>query len=253
MAIETRSLEKETHVKGIRRLTSPHLIAMLALFVALGGTAGAAGIKLITGAEIKNRSITGVDVKRASLTGSHLRNGTVTGLDIRDHALRSADFALVDLARLVGAKGDTGPMGPQGPASGKGDAGAAGPQGLAGAPAMLESAGSTGADISGYQNGDPIVAISAGAPGYYLAIASGTVTNTGAIDDYLNCGFDVSGTLAGAAGFSTTAGSATSGSSVTVAVTSNPNEAVTFVCFGSGVTTFDLTNLKMKLIKLADQ
>jgi hypothetical protein len=68
-----------------------------------------------------------------------------------------------------------------------------------------------------------------------------------------NCGFDVAGTVAGAAGFSTTAGDATSGSSVTVAPTTSPNQTVKFVCFGSGATTFDLANLKMKLIKLADQ
>ena len=240
-------------MKAIRKLTSPHVIAMLALFVALGGTAGAAGIELITGADIKNRSVTGLDVKRATLTGRHLQNGTVTGLDVRDGTLRSTDFALADLARLVGAKGETGAVGPQGAAGAKGETGAAGPQGPAGAPATLESANATGADISGYQNGDPIVSMSAGAPGFYLAIAGGTVTNTGANDDYLNCGFDVSGTLAGAAGFSTTAGASTSGSSVTVAITNSPGETVTFVCFGSGVTTFDLTNLKMKLIKLAEQ
>ena len=95
--------------------------------------------------------------------------------------------------------------------------------------------------------------MSAATPGYYLAIASGTVTNTGTSDDYLNCGFDVSGNTSGAAGFQTTAGNTTSGSSVTLAPTTSPNETVKFICFGNGVTTFDLANLKMKLIKLADQ
>jgi hypothetical protein len=240
-------------MKRIPRITSSHLIAMLALFVALGGTAGAAGVKLITGSGIKNGSLTGVDIKRGSITGKQLRNGSITGLDIRDGTLRSTDFSAADLAQLVGAKGNTGATGAQGPAGAKGDTGAIGPQGATGAPATLQSVNTTGSDISGYQNGDAILTITAGAPGYYLAIASGTVTNTGPNDDYLNCGFDVSGTLAGAAGFSTTAGNASSGSSVTVVPTTNANETVKFVCFGSGGTTFDLANLKMKLIKLADQ
>ncbi len=176
---------------------------MIALFVALGGTAGAAGIKLITGADIRDESITGVDIRR----------GSVTGLNIRDGSLGVNDFSPVDLGQLVGPEGDTGP---------KGDTGATGPQGPPGAPATLESVDSTGVDISNYQDGDPIVTVNAPAAGYYIAIASGTVTNTGASDDYLNCGFDVSGAISGAAGYSTTAGNTSSGISVTVAATATP-------------------------------
>lgn len=231
-------------------VTSAHVIATLALFAALAGTAGASGVQLVTGAFIKNRSVTAVDVKRESLTGGNLRNGTVTGLDVRDGSLRAQDFASEDLAELVGPKGDTGA---QGPAGGKGDAGATGPAGPAGSSATLQSSNTTAPDITNYQNGDTIISLNAGSAGYYLAIASGTATNTGASDDYLNCGFDVSGSVSGAAGFSTTAGNATAGSSVTLAPTTSANETVKFICFGSGSTTFDLANLKMKLIKLADQ
>lgn len=264
-------------MKWTRKLSSAHLVALIALFVALGGSAGAAGIKLITGADIKDGSITGADIKHESITGNHLRNGSVTGFDIRDGSLRSRHFSALDLARLHGGKGDTGARGdtgvrgdtgargdpgpkgetgakgdpgPKGDAGVKGDPGVTGP---AGAQATLESVSSTGADISNYQNGDPIVTANAAGAGYYLAIATGTVTNTGSSDDYVNCGFDVSGTLSGAAGFSTTAGTATSGSSVTLVPTSTSNETVKFICFGSGVTTFDLASFKMKLIKLADQ
>jgi hypothetical protein len=213
----------------LSRLTSAQLIAMIALFVALGGTAGAAGIKLITGAEIKNGSITSVDIKRGAIRGKQLRKGSVTSFKVRDGSLRLKDLSRTARGRLVGA---TGP---------------------AGAPATLESVSSTGADISDYQNNDPIVMANATAAGFYIAIATGTVTNTGTVDDGLNCAFDVSGTLSPTAGFQTTAGNASSGTSVSVATTTSPNETVKFICSGSGVTTFDLSNFKMKLIKLADQ
>jgi hypothetical protein len=231
-------------MKRLRRtLTGSNLIALTALFVALGGTAGAAGVKLITGSDIRNGSITGADVKSGSLSGSDLRRSSVTGGDIRNGSLHLGDFAATSRTKLLAA----------GPTGARGATGAQGPGGPPGAPATLWSVDATGADVSNYQNGDALVTATAGGAGYYLAIASATVTNTGSSDDYLNCGFDVAGTIAPAAGFSTTAGNATSGSSVTVASTTNPNETVNFVCFGSGVTTFDLTNLKMKLVKLADQ
>jgi hypothetical protein len=222
-------------------LTGSNVIALIALFVALGGTAGAAGVKLITGAGVKDGSITGRDLKRNSVTGS----------DIRDGSLHGADFSRATLATLLRAQGAAGAAGVTGAT---GAAGETGPQGPVGAPATLKSISSTAADITNYQDGDAIVTAEADAPGYYLAIASGTVTNTGSSDEYLNCGFDVAGTVAGAAGFSTIAGDPTSGSSVTVAPTSSPNQTVKFVCFDSGGgNTFDLANLKMKLVKLADQ
>jgi hypothetical protein len=228
-------------------LTSSNVIALIALFVALGGTAGAAGVKLITGAGVKNGSITGADVKSESLSGRDLKRDSVTGSDIRNGSLHSADFSRATLAKLMGSRGATGATGAAGAT------GDAGPQGPAGAPATLKSVNATGADIGNYHDGGAIVTAEADTPGYYLAIASATVTNTGGSDEYLNCGFDVAGTVAGAAGFSTTSGDATSGSSVTVAPTSSANQAVKFVCFGSGTTTFDFANIKMKLVKLADQ
>jgi hypothetical protein len=55
----------------VRRLPSPAMVvALIALFVALGGSAYAL---VITGKQIKNGSITGKDVKRNSLTGRQIR------------------------------------------------------------------------------------------------------------------------------------------------------------------------------------
>lgn len=82
------------------------LVAMLALFVALSGTAVATTSALITGAQIKNGSITGADVKNKSLTARDFR-GSVRG------------------AR--GLQGPPGPQGPQGLQGAKGDPGAPNP------------------------------------------------------------------------------------------------------------------------------
>ena len=60
------------------RISPSMAVAMLALFVALGGTAVATTSALITGNQIKNGSITGLDVKNRSLTPRDFR-GSVRG------------------------------------------------------------------------------------------------------------------------------------------------------------------------------
>src|SRR5262245_26225710 len=54
------------------------VVALLALFVALSGTALATSAALITGADVKNSSLTGLDVKDKSLTPKDFR-GSVRG------------------------------------------------------------------------------------------------------------------------------------------------------------------------------
>jgi hypothetical protein len=96
---------------SLARQSPSMIVAMLALFVAMGGTAIAASTALITGKQIKNSSITGLDVKNKSLTPKDFR-GSVRG--------------------RTGARGPAGPTGPAGPAGAagakgdKGDTGAAG-------------------------------------------------------------------------------------------------------------------------------
>lgn len=84
------------------------VVAMLALFVALTGTAVATTSVLITGKQIKNGSITGLDIK----------NKSVTATDIK--------------GRLCGATGPRGPQGAAGPQGPQGPQGAQGIQGTAG-------------------------------------------------------------------------------------------------------------------------
>jgi hypothetical protein len=93
---------------SLARQSPSMIVAMLALFVAMGGTAIAASSALITGKQIKNSSITGADVKNKSLTPKDFR-GSVRG-----------------------ARGAVGPAGPQGAQGAQGPAGPQGPQGSQG-------------------------------------------------------------------------------------------------------------------------
>ena len=102
-----------------RRPSAAMVVAFLALCVALSGTAvGESAVtsaqKLITGKQIKNRSVTGVDIKSNSVTSGAIKN----------QSLLRADFKLGELpAGPAGAKGDVGPQGAKGD---KGDPGANG-------------------------------------------------------------------------------------------------------------------------------
>jgi hypothetical protein len=90
----------------MRRLSS-HAIGLVALFVALGGSAYAA----------------------ATITGASVKDGSLTGRDVKDRSLGKRDFRAGALP--AGPRGATGPAGPQGVA---GPVGPAGPQGAAGTP-----------------------------------------------------------------------------------------------------------------------
>jgi len=82
-----------------RRPSTGTVVALIALFVALGGVSYAAAT--ITGADIKNGSITGKDVKNGSLTGKdvkkgsltakQIKSGSLTGKQVKDGSLTGAD------------------------------------------------------------------------------------------------------------------------------------------------------------------
>jgi hypothetical protein len=88
--------------RRLRKISPATVIALLALFVSLGGTATA--ITLITGRNVKDGSLTGADVRDRSLTRSDLSIGTLT----------------------------RGPAGPAGPAGEAGEPGLRGAQGIEG-------------------------------------------------------------------------------------------------------------------------
>ena len=85
------------------------IVAMIALFLALSGTAVATTSALITGKQIKNNSITGADVKNKSLTPKDFR-GSVRG-PRGPRGLTGATGA-TGATGGAGAKGDKGDIGP---------------------------------------------------------------------------------------------------------------------------------------------
>lgn len=89
------------------------MIALIALFVAAGGTAGAATKFIITGANVKNHSLTGVDIKNGSLTGTQIKKGSLTGAQVKNDSLTGKQIKESSLATVptaanantVGGKG----------------------------------------------------------------------------------------------------------------------------------------------------
>ncbi|HWI75440.1 MAG TPA: hypothetical protein VNT55_25990 [Baekduia sp.] len=138
-------------MSGIRRqCTFANAVACVCLFVVLGGdsmakdvTASAA--KLVTGKQVKNRSLTAADIKKGSLTGA----------EVKDRSLTAADFN----GSVAGPKGD------------KGDKGDPGAKGDAGPVGQIQGA-AAGGDLTGTF---PNPAITTGAVNS-AKIADGTIT-----------------------------------------------------------------------------
>jgi hypothetical protein len=100
------------------RFSSAHLISLIALFVALGGT-GYAATKL----------------PRDSVGASQIRAGAVGTSEVKNGTLHAEDFSAADLPQ--GAQGPGGLQGPQGPPGERGlqgDKGDKGDQGDKGVP-----------------------------------------------------------------------------------------------------------------------
>ena len=79
-----------------RHLTFSNVIAVLALFVALGGGAYAAHVakkNSVTSRSIKNGAVTSADVKDNGLTGKDIADSSLSGTDVDDGSIRSADIA----------------------------------------------------------------------------------------------------------------------------------------------------------------
>ena len=81
------------------RLTFPNVVAVLALFVGLGGSAYAAGVLPVN-----------------SVGTPQLKGGSVTSGKVKDGTLKAVDFARNQLK--VGPRGSAGPAGPAGPDGG---------------------------------------------------------------------------------------------------------------------------------------
>jgi hypothetical protein len=216
------------------RLSYASVTATLALFIAIGGSAAAGAQALITGRDVVDHSLTGVDVANHSLTGA----------DIRAGSLGSDAFSAAALANLRGAQGAVGTPGAAGAA---GQGGATGAQGATGAG--IETTIISGADATNYQDLTPIASATLPTAGDYVIFAAVTVHNTGAADDNLNCGLFNDTNAFGGGGGSVNAG-ATTQATIAGALSITTPATVTLKCQGGSVTTYDLTNVTMRIHNL---
>jgi hypothetical protein len=210
------------------RLTYTSVTATLALFIAIGGTGAAGAQALLSGRDVKDDSLTGADIQNDSLTGADIRPGSVGS-----NALSS--FARANL------RGRTGPAGP------RGETGATGAQGPAGAGVTATVV--TGADVTGYQSLDPLAGGTLPAVGDYVVFARITAHNTGSTADDLQCGLFVGGQVVGGGGTNVAIGATNTFSTVGAISLTAPAD-VTLKCQASGLTTFDLSNISMRIHSL---
>jgi len=159
------------------RLRTSILIASLALFVGLAGTATAGA--LISGAKVKDGSLTGKDVKGSSLTGKHIKNGSLTPEDL-------STSARATLKGPSGAPGAAGPQGPQGPQGVPGEQGAPGAQGAQGPHGVVTPQVATDASENIAPNNDDTTIITKVVPaGTYAVIVKTTLFSSN--DDLMAC------------------------------------------------------------------
>ena len=127
-------------IKKLRaRITSAHVIAMIALFVALSGSSYAA--VTIRASQIKNNSIPGAKIKAGSIPASKLRNNSITGAKLKNNTVGRAKLRTDALnptaggGNLINANSESdddsssGARGPQGPSGPRGLTGATGSRG----------------------------------------------------------------------------------------------------------------------------
>jgi hypothetical protein len=226
------------HTPGRSRVTYANVVATLALFFALGGTA--AGAKVwITGADIKDRSLTGADVADRSLSARKLRLASISGSTVLDGSLRAADFDPAELAAMAG------PAGPVGPAGAKGDQGPKGDPGDSG----IVRLSAKGSDVTNYVDGAVLASKTVTADGGWLVWARLDVTNTSATDDSFNCGLFVNGQGFGGGGDWIPAGTTKLINTVGFGP-ADTGRPVELWCDGGGSATFDVAGVHMSLAKL---
>ena len=91
----------------LRRRPSPALlIALLALFVSLGGVSYGVATGFIDSREIKNNTITSLDLRDNQVRTRDIRNNEVRGFDIRNSTVRGVDVALNTLTGADIAEGE---------------------------------------------------------------------------------------------------------------------------------------------------
>jgi hypothetical protein len=122
------------------------VVALVALFIALGGSSYAA--ITLSNNSVKSKHIAAGQVKRADMAASAVNSGKVA-----DFSLLAKDFQAGQLP--AGPKGDTGPPGPQGPQGQQGATGGTGPA-ATGIVARVRSTGSVTPATAGVYEAVPL-------------------------------------------------------------------------------------------------
>ena len=102
------------------RISPGSVLALIAVFVALGGVSYAAV------------TINGKNIQNNSIPGKKLKNGAVTNKKVKANSLRANRLTVAARASLRGARGPQGPAGLPGAQGPQGPQGQQGPQGPAG-------------------------------------------------------------------------------------------------------------------------
>ena len=109
-------------MKQLRLPSGSMVVAVVALFIALGGIASAKAIGLIDGHNIKHGTVGHAQLAKGSVFSNNIAKG----------AVHSDNIAPSLLARIMGNKspsvGAAGGQGPQGPQGSKGDKGDGAPE-----------------------------------------------------------------------------------------------------------------------------
>ena len=86
-----------------RRPSPAMVVALIALFVAMGGVSYGVATGSIDGREIKNSTIKTGDLRNNEIRGTDIRRGTITGSDVGSNALSGADISESSLGKVASA------------------------------------------------------------------------------------------------------------------------------------------------------
>ncbi len=122
----------------LRCPSAPTILSLLAIFVALGGTA-TAGIVITRSSQLGKNVVTGSKIKNKTIKGADIGNSTVSASKLSKSAF--ARIKGLGTKGLLGDKGPTGETGSKGP---QGDPGIDGQVGADGAPGNKGPTGNKG-------------------------------------------------------------------------------------------------------------
>jgi len=217
----------------VRKLSYANVAATLALFVALGGSAAAAG-GLFTGAQIEDGTIHGVDLANHTVGTKKLRYRSVTLRNLSRRTVR----------QLKGARGRRGAAGQQGPTGPRGPTGATG--------ATYGTIQTTATDVANLGSAQVILDHPLPGAGVFLVSGRVTITNHSGATVNIWCGVRLEGNLVPSAG-----GSVDDGASVTfqipyVYTVEDPSSGVQLLCDSGGASTgVSVSDIRLSLFKFS--